>query len=303
MPRRSAMTLVELLVVIAIIAVLIGLLLPAVQKVREAAMRMSSMNNLKQIGLASQGFADDRSGILPNLSGQGLVGGGPRNGALGASLFVAIMPYLEQGNLYQQYLNGTNGLSSNYVLRTYMSPADPTLATAYPGAASYAANAQVFADDPRMPLTFADGTSNTIAFAEHYAVRCKTTIFFWFADLPSYLPNGVIDHRAAFADNGPAVWSSYDPYFFSTIAYEFNDAYPATSGNPPTSAGSIPGLTFQVSPRVSDCDPLLAQTPHHSGMLAAMGDGSVRTLSPGIAPTTYWGLVTPAGGEVLGSDW
>jgi prepilin-type N-terminal cleavage/methylation domain-containing protein len=283
MSRRSAMTLIELLVVIAIIAVLIGMLLPAVQKVREAAMRISSMNNLKQIGLATQGFADDRSGILPNLSGQGIVNGGPRNGGLGFSLFTAIMPYVEQGNLYRQYMNGTNGRSSNYTIPTYISPADPTLANPYPSAASYAANAQVFGNDPRMPATFADGTSNTIAFAEHYAARCKATTFFWFDDLPDYLPgpHGEIIHRASFADNGPAVQAAYYPFFWSTIAYEFDDAYPVTSGSPPSSAGSIPGLTFQVSPRVSDCDPRLAQTPHRGGMLAAMGDGSVRTLSPG----------------------
>ncbi|HVS36313.1 MAG TPA: H-X9-DG-CTERM domain-containing protein, partial [Gemmataceae bacterium] len=82
-----------------------------------------------------------------------------------------------------------------------------------------------------------------------------------------------------------------------------NDAYPIPSGNPPTPVGSIAGLTFQVAPRIADCDPRLAQTPHPSGMLVALGDGSVRTLSRGMSPTTYWAAVTPAGGEVLGADW
>ena len=89
------------------------------------------------------------------------------------------MPYLEQGNLYQQLVDGTGGRSSNCTIRTYISPADPTLATPYPGVMSYAANAQVFANKPRMPLTYADGTSTTIAFAEHYAARCNTATFFW----------------------------------------------------------------------------------------------------------------------------
>ncbi|HVS34770.1 MAG TPA: DUF1559 domain-containing protein, partial [Gemmataceae bacterium] len=214
MSRRSAMTLLELLVVIAIIAVLIGMLLPAVQKVREAAARITSMNNLKQIGLAAQGFGEDRSGKLPTLGGNG-----PNNRM---PMFIAMMPYLEQGNLYEQFITSTKGLSSNYTIRTYISPADPTLATPYPGVVSYAANAQVFANRPRMPVTFADGTSTTIAFAEHYAARCKTTTFFWIDELPDYLPDGTINRRPGFADNGPAVAAAFYPFFWATIAYEFN---------------------------------------------------------------------------------
>ena len=298
MPRRSAMTLIELLVVIAIIAILIGLLLPAVQKVREAAARITSMNNLKQIGLAVHSFADDRGGRLPSLDGPG---NGP-GGALPRPIFVAIMPYLEQGNFYRRWISGTAGLSSNFMVPTYVSPADPS--SLYPGVISYAANAQVFADDPRLPFTYADGTSNTIAFAEHYAARCKGQTFLWIADIPSREEEGVAAlHRPTFADNGPAVQASFLPVFWPQIASTFEDVYPVTSGNPPRTVGSIAGLTFQVAPRIADCDPRLAQTPHPSGMIAALGDGSVRTLSAGMSETTYWAAVTPAGGEVLGPDW
>ena len=111
MQRQKAFTLLELLVVIGILAVLIGLLLPAIQKVREAAARMQGANNLKQTGLAIHTCSDTRGGRLPI-------------GDVGDSTFYLILPYLEHGNYYREVQAGTRPISSKYEMKLLISPSD-----------------------------------------------------------------------------------------------------------------------------------------------------------------------------------
>jgi len=160
--RSRAFTLIELLVVIAIIAILIGLLLPAVQKVRDAAARAQSQNNLKRIGLAINNLGGTYNTQLPPSYGyfpnpSGTTGVGPY------SLFFHILPYIEQQNVY------TN-LSITSAIKTFIAPADSTNSTSnnYTG---YTSNQLVFnhSSGAMLPATFQDGTSNTIIISESYA--------------------------------------------------------------------------------------------------------------------------------------
>jgi len=193
------------LVVIAIIAILIGLLLPAVQKVREAAGRISSTNNLKQMTLALHSFADAQNGTLPcgyNAEGTGWNGslnGGPPGGQPGGSegpLFLEILPYMEAGTTHEASLTSWGGYLGYQLdwankprgVKSFVAPNDPTVpASNQRGQTSYRVNAQTFTsppgsdpaqwqsngtwtNHPKFPGSITDGLSNTVFFAEGYAI-------------------------------------------------------------------------------------------------------------------------------------
>jgi prepilin-type N-terminal cleavage/methylation domain-containing protein len=268
MRGREGFTLLELLVVIAIIAVLFALLLPAVQKVREEAMRLESMNNLRQISLATHCFAATYQNRLPSMDAD------KSSPNFGESTFTAILPYLELPKV-----SPDSPVGVPLIVPNFMSPADPTVFADPRLMSSYAANALVFRNHPNLSNTFQDGASNTIAFAEHYA-RCQGTYFHY----NIWARGAHVWHPATFAE----------PEEISLV----------TTGNPPVTRDFLyPDKTFQVAPPAKLCDFSVPQTPHRAGMIVALGDGSVRTVSPAISPASFWGAVTPNRGEILGSDW
>ncbi len=325
---RAGFTLIELLVVIAIIAILIGLLVPAVQKVREAAARVKCSNNLKQLALATHN-CNDTNGRLPPQ-------GGTFGGAYYAPLLFHLLPYIEQDNTWKMatYLDykakvgqatpnpattinigviwptwdsvniGNNSWLRGTRIPVYQCPSDPSLGSCIDwcdGDASYAGNFQVFGGvgnlstvnwdgAAKIPATFTDGTSNTILFAEKYS-RCNAggTGGTWWM-------RGVY-HGAQFFVGTSFPQDSYPGDRFSAV-------FGGGRGRDGTLWATGTASKFLVRPVPGNgCDRRWASSGHTAGMNAALGDGSVRFLSQGMSPTTWWIAVVPNDGLPLPSDW
>jgi prepilin-type N-terminal cleavage/methylation domain-containing protein/prepilin-type processing-associated H-X9-DG protein len=303
--KRSGFTLIELLVVIAIIAILIGLLLPAVQKVREAAARMQCQNNLKQIGLALHNYHDNNGGLPPSM--------GP-SGCCWGTWPVLIMPQLEQNNAFTKYVNWGGddstgpryGASPNTVvtslrLSVFTCPSDnPSTPISTMTNNNYAVNLGTTGNAQQSSLngvTFAgapfkiaaaaspkrgatllqitDGTSNTLMVAEVLQGQGSDLRgFFWWGDaagFTTYLsPN------------------SAQPDVIYTTGYCNNQPQQnlPCNGTPTTTSPAMMG----------------ARSRHTGGVQAVMCDGSVRFIQDNININTWRFLGTSRGGEVIPGD-
>jgi prepilin-type N-terminal cleavage/methylation domain-containing protein len=321
--RRRGFTLIELLVVIAIIAVLIGLLLPAVQKVREAAARMQCTNNYKQLGMATHNYHDTFNVLPPMSSWVHLNPGSNRE----TNIFYSLLPYLEQQNLVtlsktqknQGYYFPSSGWTDvcvtigQDIVKTYLCPSDSTNPTHLdPGSVanygplyatgSYSANVLVFDPNPSRSITSAmtNGTSNTIIFGHRLE----------FCDFGS--PGfGYNDWDATPDQTGtyhPQPGFGYATYFTKRGNYINATTNQQGQGLSALKAGSYPEYThgtlpFQIQPAPGKCDPVVLASPHSGVMIVGLGDGSVRTVSPSISVATWLNACIPDSGQVLGSDW
>jgi prepilin-type N-terminal cleavage/methylation domain-containing protein/prepilin-type processing-associated H-X9-DG protein len=329
-PRRG-FTLIELLVVIAIIAILIGLLLPAVQKVREAAARMKCSNNLKQIGLALHGYHDTNlffpagytdGNTDPNSTPDNDVGPG-----WGWAAY--LLPYLEQGNVSKQIDfsqrvgAGVNAQVSKQPLTNFQCPSDAyqqpfpvydssfsspvaTLAHAnYVGCSGWQECFNGAGGNPQ-PGSGADGLSGLYGPAGRgvFYRNSRTNI----AAVTDGMSNTIFAGERS-GNHAPATWTGAVP---GGRCPAWMAVQPPSPNSPPPgpaydnadygealvlshcNATHLPNVDFPIY------DPDVFYSMHTGGANFVLGDGSVRFISSGVNPATYQALSTIGGGEVLG---
>ena len=337
MTRRNAFTLIELLVVIAIIAVLIGLLLPAVQKVRDAAARSTCSNNLRQLAIATHNYSSVTLKLPPGIQ-HPLA----QSGARFTSLFLELLPHLEQENIQKQWDFSTPNVNpmSGSVIKTLICP----VAGAEPNPLTFGSQTLAFTTyfgnggTRSFPLSLAtydglfhatgnsitgpnalkairipldeidDGVSNTILFGERNigdgAFDSWQKAMIQPTPTPPLASLGSICAWSAPATN-PIPQMSYAIASVTISSYGginqgVNQAYIPPAPSPiPLPPPSIPWDSIK--------DMLWARlcgfgSKHTGGVMVAMADGSVKMLRNGTTQAVLTALCTRNGKEVVG-DW
>jgi prepilin-type N-terminal cleavage/methylation domain-containing protein len=329
MSRRRAFTLIELLVVLAIIAILIGLLVPAVQKVRAAAARTQCLSQLRQIGIAVHHYHDARKSLPP-------AGVYPPSGGDAWSVHARLLPYIEQDPLHRQINFAASFTTQPAVTQTriplYMCPQDfsdrpqpgsnyyPTSYGANYGtwmiwnpATGKSGDGAFIVNGSLRLIGFTDGTSNTLAFAE---IRSYRNLFQDSGQPqaagapPPSNPKTVQDWKGDFVGGGHSQWvdarvhqtgftTTFGPNAFVPYEIPIYNQFQQIVGydvyeidyTSMREGSSATAITYAV----------VTAHGHHDGQInILMMDASARTVSSSIAWDTWRALGTRAGGETVG---
>jgi prepilin-type N-terminal cleavage/methylation domain-containing protein len=326
-------TLIELLVVIAIIAILIGMLLPAVQKIRDAANRAASQNNLKQMTLATINYADSSGkqmlpwyyGVSPTTiyKGTSWTGGGLTQSfdvtGTEGSLFYGILPYMDQKPLFDS--GAKNGLVtiswggwytanynySNYhgmqyasnqrAIKSFNGPGDPTWDAGSNSTGSYLYNVGSFGLAPHVYTGSYSWGGQTITYSWQS--------YDWFAPrYPAAFTDGTSQTIGFMEGYNSITWTQSSPWgnwtHNSSRNWDQNlnwsggyAFFPNYSQTPP----------FEVLPPKNGANYQLPQGLSVSGIQVSLMDGSVRNVSSGVSSSSWYKACTPNANDVIGSDW
>ena len=296
--HRAAFTLVELLVVIAIIGVLVALLLPAVQAAREAARRMSCMNNMRQVGIATHNYHD----VLRTL---------PCARVQNSTWAILIMPYLEQSALNDRYRTDRPwNHAANQPVVAQRVPVYQCPSTPLPERVDKIGGGRISRPSDYAPVTGANSrlyTMGLIDRAASYAGALRTNTYRTFADCVDGTSNTVF-----YAEDAGR------PMFYVSGHKRGPNNNTPGGGNLGVSGGRVRGAGFADSSNSIPLhgftwDGLSAPGPcpfnctnnneaygfHPGGVMAIMGDASVQFLAESMTIRTYAALITAFGGEVV----